>query len=71
VLARAPFRREFGRTYSLALEAMGDRLALSVDGKVLLEARDGTLAYGMAGLRLPSAGRMQAGVIEIREAAHG
>jgi len=71
VLARAPFKRELGRSYSLALQAVGDRLVLSVDGTPLLEARDGTLAYGMVGLRMASAGRMQAGAIEIVETAHG
>ncbi|HMG49121.1 MAG TPA: hypothetical protein VK597_00915 [Inquilinus sp.] len=71
VLARAPFKRELGRSYSLALEAVGDRLVLSVDGVPLLEARDDTLRYGMVGLRMASAGRMQAGAIEIVETAHG
>ena len=39
-------------------------------GTALLEARDGAFRYGMVGLRMPSAGRLQAGAIEIVETAH-
>jgi hypothetical protein len=57
-LARAPFVREPGRSYRLSLSVVGDRLALSVDDTELLTASDDAYKYGMAGLRMASAGRM-------------
>jgi ADP-ribosylglycohydrolase len=69
VLARAPFRREPGRGYRVVLSVRGDKLALSVDGKELLTATDGQFRYGMAGLRLASAGRMSVKRLEIEDFA--
>ncbi len=69
VLARAPFAHAPGRRYRLELRAMGDRLALSVDGRELLTAADGAYRYGMAGLRMRSAGRMKIKRLEIEDFA--
>ena len=69
VLARAPFKVETGKSYAFAFALNGDSLTLSVDGKPLLEAKDGQYAYGMTGIRLASAGRISVGKIEIVEQA--
>ena len=50
VLAEAPFAWEFDRDYALELSVAGDRIAGSVDGRPVVEARDGLLAGGGAGL---------------------
>jgi ADP-ribosylglycohydrolase len=67
-LARAPFKPETGRSYTFSFSAEGDRLTFSVDGKKVLEARDGQYTYGMAGLRIAAPGRMSVGIVEITEA---
>ena len=67
VLARAPFAREIGREYMLSLIAKGDTLSLGIDGKHILTATDTTFRYGMAGLRMASAGRMSVGRLEVEE----
>jgi len=69
VLAAAPFKLELGRDHQVELKAIGDRLTLSVDGKELLSASDGAYRYGMAGLRIASAGRMSVGRLEIEDFA--
>jgi ADP-ribosylglycohydrolase len=69
VLARAPFVVETGTNHVLTFTASGSALALAVDGKPLLVAEDGQFAFGMAGLRLGSAGRMSIGRFEIVESA--
>jgi hypothetical protein len=66
-LARVPFRPETGRSYRFGFTVEGDRLAFSIDGKPLLEARDTDYAYGMVGLRMAGPGRMGVGTIEIVE----
>ncbi|XOV89013.1 MAG: ADP-ribosylglycohydrolase family protein [Pseudomonadota bacterium] len=50
VLARCPFNWSFGETCQLALRVSGESLVASVDGKVLLEATDGTLDCGSVAL---------------------
>ena len=67
VLARAPFRAETGRSYQFAFSVKGDRLSFAVDGTALIAATDRAYGYGMAGIRLASAGRMSVGRIEIVE----
>lgn len=67
ILARTPFKAEYGRDYQVNLTVTGDRLALSIDGSPVLEAEDQTFGYGMAGLRMASAGRMSIGRLEIVE----
>ena len=57
VLARTPMQRPAGPA-SVALEVVGTRLSLTVDGARVLEAQDATLRYGQAGLRLGGPGRM-------------
>ena len=69
VLARAPFARGLGRHYRLELTAAGDRLALSIDGQQVLTATDASFRYGMAGLRMASAGRMEVSRLEIEDFA--
>ena len=59
VLARAPFAAEAGRRYRLELEVEGEDLTLRIDGQQVLRAGDGTFRYGMAGVRMASAGGMQ------------
>jgi hypothetical protein len=68
-LARAPFRVETGKSYQLALTAKGDRLSFAVDGKEVIAATDDAYQYGMAGIRIASAGRISVGRIEIVETA--
>jgi hypothetical protein len=67
ILARASFVRETGRDYRLELTACGETLSLAVDGAELLTASDSSFHYGMAGLRLASAGRMSVGRLEVEE----
>lgn len=67
VLARAKFSRELGKSYSVALTAKGERLSLAIDGKELLTASDATFAYGQAGLRMATAGRMTVARLEVEE----
>jgi len=67
VLASVPFKTEFGKSYAVEFKVDGDKLALSVDGRQLLTAQDGQFKYGMAGLRIASAGRMSIGKFEIVE----
>ncbi len=67
VLARAPFTPETGRSYQFAFTAQGDALSFSVDGAELIRATDTAYTYGMAGIRLASAGRLSMGRFEIRE----
>ena len=66
-LARVPFAWEKNRDYGLCLEARGDRLLLSIDGKLLLEARDSSLASGMVGCGSLGAARALYGPFEIEE----
>ena len=40
----------YGKTYSLRAEAREDRLTLRIGNETVLEARDGSLAYGMLGV---------------------
>ncbi|MBD9510476.1 ADP-ribosylglycohydrolase family protein [Ensifer sp. ENS10] len=67
ILARSPFRIEYGRSYAVDLTVEGGKLTLSVDGERVLQADDATLRYGMAGLRMTSAGRMSIGRLEVAE----
>lgn len=67
ILARSPFRIEYGRSYAVDLTVEGGELTLSVDGERVLQADDATLRYGMAGLRMASAGRMSIGRLEVSE----
>jgi hypothetical protein len=67
VLARVPFEIELGRRYRLELKAIGDVLTASVDGREVLTASDPTFRYGMAGVRMASAGRMQLHRLEIED----
>lgn len=66
-LARVPFERQLGVPVTLALTARGDELVLSVDGAEVARARDGQFAYGQAGLRMASAGRMTIARLEVAE----
>lgn len=67
ILARSPFRIEYGRSYAVDLTVEGGKLTLSVDGERVLQVDDATLRYGMAGLRMASAGRMSIGRLEVAE----
>ncbi|HEY6694966.1 MAG TPA: ADP-ribosylglycohydrolase family protein [Solirubrobacteraceae bacterium] len=50
-LAEAPLaRRDYAEPHALELRVTGDRLRASVDGKLVLEARDGALAGGAVAL---------------------
>jgi hypothetical protein len=51
VLAEAPFtRREYDEPQALALEVDGPELRATVDGDLVLEARDGQLTGGAVAL---------------------
>jgi len=67
ILARAQFAAEAGRDYRVALKADGETLTLSIDGALVLTATDATFRYGMAGLRMASAGRMSVGRFHVEE----
>ncbi len=58
VIAETSFEMELGRRYDLAFDVSGDDLTLYVDGKKALNTTDQKYQYGMAGLRLASAGRL-------------
>lgn len=69
ILARAPFKAEMGKSYKFSFAVAGDRLSFSVDGRELISATDTSYEYGMAGVRLASAGRLSMGRFEIIETA--
>jgi hypothetical protein len=69
VLARVPFAAEPGRDYRIEFGVIGDKLSLSVDGMALLTATDAAYRYGMAGVRMASAGRMSIGRLEVEDFA--
>lgn len=66
-LASADFAWERGRDHLLSLEAIGDRLALSVDGAKVLEVRDGAHRAGMIGCGSMEAARALYGPFEVEE----
>jgi hypothetical protein len=66
-LASAPFSWVKGRDYRVVLEAVGDRLLLSVNGTGALEARDRTHAAGMVGCAAEGAARALYGPFEVEE----
>jgi hypothetical protein len=66
-LASAPFAWRHEERYELRFTAAGDRLALEVNGKPLVEATDGRFAYGMAGYCMYGSGRCGFGDLSIRE----
>jgi ADP-ribosylglycohydrolase len=50
-LAEAPFRRrQYGDPHALELSVTGDRLRASIDGELVMEARDGALQGGAVAL---------------------
>jgi ADP-ribosylglycohydrolase len=67
VLAEVSFVPEKDREYEMAFEVRGHRLTLLLDGRNMLETRDGRFEYGMGGLRMGSAGRLSVGRFEIEE----
>lgn len=67
ILAEIPMSMTHGEEYLLEFAVHGHDLNLSLNGKLMLSATDETFAYGMAGLRMGSAGRMSASFFEIEE----
>jgi ADP-ribosylglycohydrolase len=66
-LAEASFPWAAGRAYRVAVEALGDRLTLAVDGKPLLEARDPAFTRGMYGFGSLGLGRTAYGGFQVTE----
>jgi ADP-ribosylglycohydrolase len=66
-LASTGFPWEKGRDYRLTLEAIGDRIALSIDGMTVVETRDATHATGMVGCAADAAARAYYGPFEVEE----
>ncbi len=68
-LASAPVAVAFDGPggFELSASAVGDRLALSVDGRVVVEARDGTFSGGGAGVWVES-GSVDAGPLRVEPA---
>jgi len=66
-LASADFAWECGRDYRLCLEAIGDRIVLSVDGTAVLETRDTTHPAGMVGCAASGPARALYGPFEVEE----
>lgn len=56
-----------GRTYRLKVECIGSRIAVSVDGKLMLEHEDDRFAYGMFGFANLEAGESRIHSFHIRE----
>ena len=67
VLAKSPVTVPLGKPVTLALTVVGDKLALSIDGREVVTATDGAYRYGQAGLRMASAGRMSVERLEVVE----
>jgi len=66
-LAQADFRWQPEKEYELCLETVGDRITLSVDGRIILETHDGSLSHGMAGCGAIRAARAAYGSFIIEE----
>jgi hypothetical protein len=66
-LASAAFAWENGRDYRMGLEAIGDRVVLTVDGKVVLNVRDATHPAGMVGCAAGGPARALYGPFEVEE----
>lgn len=66
-LARAPFPVEYGRTYQLTFQAVGDTLSVDVDGVNVLQVQDSIFTSGMVGLGACSMGRTFFGKLHIQE----
>lgn len=66
-LVRAPFPVEYGRTYQLTFQAVGDTLSVDVDGVNVLQVQDSTFTSGMVGLGACSMGRTFFGKLHIQE----
>jgi hypothetical protein len=66
-LASCPFEWEYDREYIVELTAQGDMLTLSVDNKQMLQLKDATHTYGMAGYAMYELGRSSFGNLSIEE----
>lgn len=66
-LAHGDFSWRHGREYALCIEAIEDRITLSVDGHVVLDARDESFLTGMAGCGALRAARALYGSFMIEE----
>lgn len=66
-LAGKAFACELERTYALVLEARGDSLSLTLDGKRVLEADDSAFGYGMVGYAVYEGGRVGFGSLRVKE----
>ena len=66
-MAQKNFEWKHGTTYHLTLEAIDDRIILSVDESILLEIKDDSFSYGMYGCGSISMGRTLFGDFEVEE----
>jgi hypothetical protein len=66
-LAACPFDWEYDKEYIVEIIAQGDLLTFSVDNKQLLQLKDNTHAYGMAGYAMYELGRSGFGNLSIEE----
>ncbi|MTI54629.1 MAG: ADP-ribosylglycohydrolase family protein [Geosporobacter ferrireducens] len=66
-LAACPFAWEYDREYAAELTVKGELLTFSVDGKQMLQVRDNTHAYGMAGYAMYAMGRCGFGHLTVEE----
>ena len=66
-IAEAAFRWEPGRDYRLRLEAIVDRITLSVDDRAVASVRDAAHASGMVGCAAAGAARALYGPFEVEE----
>lgn len=67
VLAGKRFLWKQGETYGLKLEALGEELVLTINGREILRARDGSFAYGMYGCGSAGMGRTYFGDFRIQQ----
>lgn len=70
-LEECEFAWEPGRVYQIGMEAAGNRIALYIDGKKLLETENDSFAYGMFGCGSLTMGRTYFGDFEITVGAVG
>jgi hypothetical protein len=66
-LASAPFAWEAGRDYRLEVSAIGERIALKIDGREIVAATDGAHRAGMVGCGAAEGGRALYGPFEVEE----
>lgn len=66
-IASTEFKWEYGRKYTLEFKVQGNEIGLSIDNVNIINVKDDTLSYGMAGYAKYSMGRTLFGNLSIEE----